>query len=106
MKKEKFSIHEEDDHETMSAVSSCQSLVIDENKLASLDVHHDEIKSLILQSTSSVCHQKTAVPVRETIKLKNGVTYKEAGKLGIVISGDSYYESPDRNMRLSELQLT
>jgi hypothetical protein len=79
--------------------------VIDESKLANFDAAHDEIKSIIKSTDQSICISSFK-PVREVIKPKYGVTYQEAVKRkGVVkVGGDSFYNSPGRNMARYELK--
>jgi hypothetical protein len=70
-----------DEHHSKSAKSSHVSIVCDESKLAQLDVANGEIKAIIKETSNSVCHSPSK-PIRESIKPKLGVTYREFGKKG------------------------
>lgn len=81
--------------------------MIDESILDGFDMKRQNIAELIIKSSESIDLDTESKPVRDAIKTGYGVSYTEnidhGGSANVSLRGQSYYESPGRNMRRDEL---
>lgn len=82
--------------------------MVDEAVLQGFDMKRQRIASLIVSTDESIELCQESKPVREALKANFGVSYREdvntGGTANVRIQGDSYYNSPNRNMRRDELE--
>lgn len=81
---------------------------IKEELLQGFDMKRHKIASLIQTQDQSIDLAQESKPVRDVLKASFGVTYKEdveyGGVTNVRIVGESFYSTPGRQMRKSELE--
>ena len=97
----------EDENANVKKVIKPTTPTIDESILDGFDMRRQNIAELIIKDSESIDLDTESKPVRDAIKTGYGVSYTEnidnGGQANCSLRGQSYYESPNRNMRRDEL---
>ena len=97
----------QDDFSVDSKIYKPSTPLIHEDILVGFNANKHDIKDLLQNNDSSIDLDQESRPVREVFQATYGVCYNESvnegGTANVQLRGDSYYDSPGRNMRRSEL---
>ncbi len=97
---------DDEDAEAKRQQVKAETPQLDESILDGFDMKKQNIASLILNANASIDLSTESKPVRDTIQTNYGVSYFEnidhGGQANCTLRGNSFYDSPKRNMRRDE----